>query len=89
MTRVKHLNRVIRAIRNVNQLIVREKDPDHLIQGVCDNLIETRGFFYAWIALLDKNEKLTATAEAGLSAVFLPMIERLKRGELPECAEKH
>jgi len=86
--RTEHLNRVIRAIRNVNQLIVREKNPERLIQGACDNLIETRGFFYAWIALLDENEKLTATAEAGLGEDFLTMAERLKRGELPECAKR-
>jgi PAS domain S-box-containing protein len=49
---VKHLNRVLRAIRNVNQLIAQEKDRARLIQGVCDNLVETRGYHNAWIALV-------------------------------------
>ncbi len=39
-----HLNAILGAIRNVNQLIAREKDRDRLIQKACENLIETRGY---------------------------------------------
>ena len=42
--RITHLNRVLKAIRNVNQLIVREKEPQKLIEQACDLLVETRGF---------------------------------------------
>ena len=83
--RIKHLNLVLRAIRNVNQLITREKDRDKLLQGTCNNLIETRGYYNAWIALFDKPGKLIKTAEAGLGEDFLPMLEHLKRGELTDC----
>jgi len=38
---LQNLNRVILSIRNVNQLITREKDPDRLIQGACENLVKT------------------------------------------------
>ncbi len=40
--RIEHLNSVLRAMRNVNQLIVREKDSARLIQQTCDLLTETR-----------------------------------------------
>ena len=83
--RIEHLNSVLRAIRGVNQLIVREKDRDRLIQGACEGLIATRGYYNAWIALLDESEKVVATAEAGLGEDFQPMIERLNRGEFTYC----
>ncbi len=51
--KVAHLNRVLKAIRNVNQLIVREKDRDALVQGACDHLVATRGYHNAWIVLFD------------------------------------
>lgn len=86
--RVKHLNLVLRAIRRVNQLIVREKDREKLLKGICDNLIETRGYHNTWIALLDEEGKLKTYAEAGLGKAFLPMIELLKRGKLPTCSQK-
>jgi len=85
---IKHLNLVLRAIRKVNQLLIKEKDRDALIQGACDNLIKTRGFYNAWIVLLDETHKLGTTAEAGMGEKFLPIIEQLNRGELPYCVRK-
>jgi len=85
---LEHLTRVLRAIRNVNQLIVREKDRDTLIQRACKLLIKTRGYFNTWIALLDESGVLVATAEGGLGKEFTPMIEKLARGELPACAQR-
>jgi len=86
--RVEHLNLVLRAIRNVNQLIVREKDRDKLLKGACDNLVETRGYYNAWIALLDESGKLVAHAESKMGKSFLPMVERLKRGQLTVCGQR-
>ncbi|MCD6200157.1 MAG: response regulator [Deltaproteobacteria bacterium] len=86
--RLQHLNVVLRAIRNVNQLITREKDRDRLLQGACDNLVEIRGYFSAWIALMDNSGKLLTTAESGLKEAFLPLVELIKRGELPVCGSR-
>ncbi|MBC8274159.1 MAG: PAS domain S-box protein, partial [Chloroflexi bacterium] len=83
-----HLSLVLRAIRNVNQLIARGADRDTLFKGVCENFVKTRGYYNAWIALLDESGKLVTAAEAGLGKDFLQMIERLKRGELPDCGRK-
>jgi len=86
--RIKHLNQVLRAIRNVNQLIAKEKDRDRLLKGACDNLTQTRGYHNAWIALLDANRDLVATAESGLGKDFLPMVDWLKAGTLTDCGKK-
>jgi len=86
--RIEHLNAVLLSIRNVNQLIAREKDRNMLLKGVCDSLIETRGYYNAWIALIAESGGLVRAAEAGLGNDFLPMLERLKRGELTECVRK-
>jgi len=81
--KIKHLNLVLRAIRNVNQLIVKEKDPNRLIKGVCENLVKTRGYHNTWIVLLDEEGKLKTSAEAGLGKDFLPMIELFTEVLLP------
>jgi diguanylate cyclase len=39
--RVTHLNAVLRGIRNVNQLITRERDPQRLIEEVCELMVES------------------------------------------------
>jgi len=86
--RIKHLNLVLRSIRNVNQIITKEKDRDRLLKGACDNLTQTRGYYNAWIALLDENRDLVTTAESGLGKDVLPMVDWLKGGTLTDCGQK-
>ncbi|MCL0094255.1 PAS domain S-box protein, partial [Dehalococcoidia bacterium] len=75
--RIEHLNLVLRAIRNVNQLITREKDRDRLLKGASETLIETRGYHHTWIAIFDESGGLVTTAQAGLD--ILPLVEYLRR----------
>jgi len=86
--RIEHLNLALRAIRNVNQLIAKEKNRDRLLKGTCDNLVESRGYYDAWVAILDESGSLVTTAEAGLGRKFSLMVERLKRGEFTNCAQR-
>jgi len=86
--KIGHLNCVLRAIRNVYQLIIEDKERDRLLKNICDKLIETRGYYNAWIAILDKSGGLITTAEAGLGNNFSLMLEQLKCGELPDCARR-
>jgi len=86
--RINHLNLVLRAIRNVNQLIVKEKDCNRLIKGACESLTKTRDYHNAWIALLDGEGKLKTYAETGLGKAFLPMVELLKKGRLTACGKR-
>ncbi len=86
--RINYLNQTLRSIRNVNQLITREKDRDKLLQGVCDTLVESRSFLTAWIVLLDESQKLTTHAMKGYKGDFTPVLEEFKKGTPPPCAQK-
>jgi PAS domain S-box-containing protein len=86
--RIDHLNLVLRAIRNVNQLIVRERDRDRLIQDACRNFIKNRGFYSAWIALVDESHRLVTVAEAGLGKAFQPVLKNLKQANQPNCVRR-
>jgi len=86
--KIKNLNLVLNTIRNVNQLLIKEKDRDKLLQGICNTLIENRGYYNAWIALLDGSGRLISTAEAGLGEAFLPMIRKFEEGDLTYCGRE-
>jgi len=86
--KTERLNAVLRGIRNVNQLVVREKDPDRLLQDVCGSLTKTRGYRNAWIARFDEAGKVVKTVEAGLGGSFSPMADRLSAGRLTACARR-
>ncbi len=55
--RVKDLNSLLMAIRNVNQLIVQEDDLFKVMQNSCEILLETRQYLNIEISLLDESEE--------------------------------
>ncbi len=83
--REHHLNRLLRTIRNINQLIVCEKDPARLIEQACELLVKTDGYRAAWIVLYGKDSPISLVAQAGWGKIFEPFSERLRRGLLPPC----
>ena len=89
LERERHLNVVLRTLRNVNQLIIREEDPDRLLRGACENLTETMRYPHAWIALLDDRGKLTAAAQSAANPAGAEALSGLLAGgELPRCVRQ-
>lgn len=88
--RITHLNDVLRAVRGINRLIVRERDPEKLIQEACDTLVQTRGYDVARIVLVDPESgtRITTVAETLGSGNARPAIARLREGTLPPCMER-
>jgi PAS domain S-box-containing protein len=82
---IRHLNSVLWAIRNINKLIVRERDPARLIQQACDMLVENRGFKGAWIGLVGNDAAIGSSVQAGFGSGFEPFASWLGAGNLPAC----
>lgn len=83
--RLAHITSVLRAIRNVNQLITHEKDRKRLIQRSCDMLVEGRGYDKAWIMIVDPQGNPEAVVGAGLEAGELEFLKQLRSGNWPLC----
>jgi len=85
-SRLEHLNRVLRSIRDVNHLIVREKRRDRLVRSACDILIQTRGFSAAWIVLTEGAPDRLLAEHAGLDeCAFSRLVDVFRRGDRPLC----
>jgi len=84
-SRLEQLNRILRAIRGVNELIIRTRDRDDLLQGICEELVKTKGFNAAWIALFDRDGRFTAAYSAGVGKQFQNLMVMLRQGESPHC----
>jgi len=63
--RIKRLNSILKAIRNVNQLIVTEKDRDNLLRKACDIMVEARGYDAAWLGFSRDGETFATVKGAG------------------------
>jgi PAS domain S-box-containing protein len=86
--KTEHLYRALRSIREVDRLLIKEKDRSRLLQAICDTLIKNRSYYNAWIVYVDETGRVIETAEAGLGAHFEPMRERLRRGRFTECGRR-
>lgn len=86
--KLQHLNIILQTIRNVNELIIREKDKGKLIKSICKTFTEGRGHHSAWIALVDDKGKLTEAVESGVGKDFRVLIERINKGKHTTCWEK-
>ena len=85
--RIEHLNRVLWAIRDLNQLIVQERDPQRLVQEGCQLLVKNRGYSSAVIILTDEADTPLFWTEAGMGDSFDKLVETFKQGELPPCCD--
>ncbi len=86
--RVEHLNNVLRAIRDVNQLIGRERDRDTLISEACRLLVDNRGYASALIILVDRDDRPVSWAGAGLGEALERVSSMIERNELPPCCDR-
>lgn len=86
--RIEHLNRVLRAIREVNQLIVRERDRDTLIHEGCRLLADSRGYAWALIILTDEDDRPVFWAESGMEEGSRKLVAMLEEGRLPPCTQR-
>ena len=83
--RITHLNHLLRSIRDINQLIVRERDPEVLIREGCRLIVDTRGYSAALIVLTDMNDHPINWSGSGTTSFIEPLNEMLERHELPPC----
>lgn len=89
IARNEHLKGVLAVIRDINQLIVREKDKQKLIQEGCYILTSSHVYTNAWIVLLDETHKIDYFTGAGVSSNFTLMKEKIDGGWIPPCVEKN
>ena len=85
---VEHLNRVLRAIRNINHLIMSEKDRERLIQQGCRILVQSRGFEAALIILTDPALHPLMHAQEGMHEALADFEQYLQSGQLPACCRQ-
>jgi len=83
--RIEHLNSLLLAIRNVNQLIVQETELDDLLQKACDSLIETRSYQDCTVVLLDESGDIENVFQAGENSY---QRDDLISGKLPLCIQR-
>ncbi|KAF5415848.1 MAG: Methyl sulfide methyltransferase-associated sensor [Candidatus Methanogaster sp.] len=83
--RIKHLNSVLKAIRNINQLIVTETERDSLFRKSCDALVDARGYDAAWLGSLEDGERFATVVGSGFPDDVSRFSKHVTSGDHPPC----
>ncbi|MDO9529416.1 MAG: PAS domain S-box protein, partial [Syntrophales bacterium] len=87
--RIKRLNSILKAIRNVNQMIVVEKDRDCLLQKACNILIEARGYDAAWLGFSGDGKTFATVKGSGFRLEDVSRFsEHVIGGDHPPCIRR-
>jgi len=86
--RIKYLNTALLALRNINQLITREKNRERLMKKSCDLMVENRSFLFAWILLLDERGRFDSAFGAGNEKTKNTLLKQLGHGNFPPCVDR-
>ncbi len=71
---VQHLNRVYAVLSDINETIVREKNPQTMLQAACKIAVKKGKFSMAWIGMRDNAKQLlNPVAFTGAADGFLEM----------------
>lgn len=82
---IRHMANMLMIIRNINQLITREKDSEKLIQQCCEFLLERQSLDEVWILLFDTEVNKVAGGSNIAEQECSAFLEELKAGRYPEC----
>ncbi len=82
--KLEYLNRVLRALRNINHLIVQEKETELLLKRASELLTRDHVYHQAWIALINEAQQITLCVENGY------LVENASEAQsiLTSCAQK-
>ena len=83
--RIEHLNSVLKAIKNLDQLILVVKERDDLLQIACDTLIEARRYNAAWLGFLQDAKTFLTVKGSCFDEEVSPLCENIMRGVYPPC----
>ncbi len=82
---ITRLNSVLRAIRNVNELLVTEKDRGQLLRKSCDALIDARGYDAVWLSLFEDGKRFVEVVGSGFPEDVSRFSRRMVSGDNPPC----
>lgn len=84
----EHLNGVLSVVRDVNQLIIREKEASSMLQESCNILVSNHIYLRAWIMTVDDEHQIKSIISTDSSENFESFKEKVKNDWNPYCVNK-
>ena len=83
--RILRLNRILRMMRDINQLVLREDDAERLVATACDLLLEDSNYLCAWLLLCNETGTPVLSSQSGFCQESKTFIDQVCQGFIPPC----
>lgn len=84
----QRFHKIIDTHKEINRLLVHEKDIDLLLKKTCDILVNTRGYGFAWIGIFNRDGSLLHIESSGFAKGFIKLKYNLTKGDIPKLYQK-
>jgi len=84
---LQNLNRLLRAIRRINQMMIRTKDLVNLFEHACNILVKEADYKGAWIIHFDPDGNVDIARNSGFNETFPDLLSSLGDGQKPACIQ--
>ncbi len=85
---LRHVNRVLQSLRELNHSIIHDSDLDSLITSVCRTLVETSGYTRVWIIITRGGRPVPSFYYYGVIEGAGSFGDYLLKGNIPHCARQ-
>jgi len=86
--KLKHLQKVLRATRGINQLVTRVESTYELINESCKIFVGSEGYHTAWIILTSENEIIQKSQQGLSTNNFNKFCTRFFNNKFPNCIKQ-
>ncbi|NHI93436.1 MAG: PAS domain S-box protein [Candidatus Lokiarchaeota archaeon] len=86
--KIIRLNKILQAIKQINQIIKRKKDKKNLIIEACKSINESLGYLGSYIILINDENKIELYADAGIFIRCDKFEDAINKRIIPKCALK-
>ncbi len=83
LRRIVLLNSLLKTVRTIDQVLVRERETPRIFEGICRAFVEQGGFVLAWIGVPEAmSDRILPTARAGSDQGYLDEIS-VRSSDIP------
>lgn len=82
---LQQVNRILRTLSEVNQIIVRQSDRQQMLQSACDALVNYGGYAAVWVGLAESETTLHRVATAATHPTLLAHLNSATHLDTPAC----
>lgn len=83
--KIQHLSNLLYGIRDINKLIVEEKDAKELTLKACKSIVNIHGYYSSYIALVGSKGHLKNFVSSGIGEEALVFSSYISEGNTPGC----